>query len=144
MWPVLLLVLHHCSARKRTVKSILYQCCHKWVFYIVSIMAKVNCYIEFKICYPKNLILFSVSVKELLELIVLRKTMFFSFSFKAFSRETDLWVTLGDFMIKDANLEGKSVFHWKSILQKRKKMWCGVDNNHICHMCTETFFILEL
>ena len=34
---------------------------------------------------------------------------------KVFSWETDLWVTLGDFVVKTQNWEGKSVFNWKSI-----------------------------
>ena len=34
---------------------------------------------------------------------------------KAFSLETDLWVTLGDFTVKTQNWEGKSSFNWKSI-----------------------------
>ena len=38
---------------------------------------------------------------------------------KAFSWETDLWVTLGDFTVKNENWEGKSVFKWKSIKLKR-------------------------
>ena len=50
------------------------------------------CYLEFKLRYHKNLKLFSITVKELFEPIVLRKkkaTGFCSF-LKAFSRETDL------------------------------------------------------
>ena len=34
---------------------------------------------------------------------------------KAFSWETDLWVTLGDFTVKTQTWEGKYVFNWKSI-----------------------------
>ena len=34
---------------------------------------------------------------------------------KAFSRETDLLVTLGDFTVKTQNWEGKTVLNWKSI-----------------------------
>ena len=43
--------------------------------------------------------------KELLDPIVLRKKAdWFSLFSKAFSWETDLWVTLGDFAIKNAKL----------------------------------------
>ena len=35
--------------------------------------------------------------------------------FKSIFWETDLWVTLGDFMLKTQNLEGKSVFNWKLV-----------------------------
>ena len=53
----------------------------------------------------KNLKLFAVRVKELLEPIVLwTKADGFLLFLKAFSWETDLWVTLGDFMVKNAKL----------------------------------------
>ena len=60
-------------------------------------------------------------VKELFEHIVLQKKKpgdrFLPF-LKAFSWETDLRVTLGDFTIKMENWEGTSVFNWKSIKLK--------------------------
>ena len=34
---------------------------------------------------------------------------------KVFTWETDLWVTLGDFTVKNAKLGRESVFNWKSI-----------------------------
>ena len=71
----------------------------------------VYCYIEFKLRYLKNLKLFSIRVKDLFEPIVLQKkkkkkkkgdgVLLF---LKAFSWETDLWVTLGDFMVKNIAL----------------------------------------
>ena len=65
----------------------------------------VYCYTEFKLRYLKNLKLFSIRVKELFEPIVLRKKGDGLLLFlKAFSWETDLWVTLGDFTVKNAEL----------------------------------------
>ena len=69
------------------------------------------CYLEFKLRYLKNLKLFLIRVKELFEPIVLRKkkaTGLLVF-LKAFSWETDLWVTLGDFKVKDAKFR-KEIF----------------------------------
>ena len=63
------------------------------------------CYHEFKLCYLKNQKLFSIRVKELLEPIVVRKKGDgFLLFLKAFSWETDLLVTLGDFTVKNAKL----------------------------------------
>ena len=74
------------------------------------------CYTEFKIRYLNNLKLFSVGIKELIEPIVLwKKADGFLFFLKALSLETDILVTLTDFIVKMQNLEGKSVFNWKSI-----------------------------
>ena len=68
------------------------------------------CHLEFKLRYLKNLKLFLIRVKELFEPIVFRKKGDgFLLFLKAFSWETDLWVTLGDFTVKDAKF-GKEIF----------------------------------
>ena len=61
--------------------------------------------------------MFSIRIKELFEPIVLWKeaTNKFLHFLKAFSWETDLWVMLGDFTVKNANWAGKSVSNWKLI-----------------------------
>ena len=68
--------------------------------------------------FKEKLIIFAIlrklptSVKELLEPIVLwRKGDGVLLFLKAFSWETDLWVTLGDFALKTQNWEGKSVIN---------------------------------
>ena len=68
------------------------------------------CYLEFKCRYLKNVKLFLIREKELFEPIVLWKqgNKFLLF-LRAFSRETDLWVMLGDFTVKDAKF-GKEIF----------------------------------
>ena len=82
------------------------------------------CYLEFKLSYLKNLKLFSIRVKELSEPIVLwRKGDRFQLFLQAFSWETNLWVTRGDFTVKTQNWEGKSVFNWKSIKLKRNVLY---------------------
>ena len=54
--------------------------------------------------------LFLIRVKELFKPIVLQKLGDgFLLFVKAFSWETDLWVTLGDFKVKDAKF-GKEIF----------------------------------
>ena len=67
--------------------------------------AIVYCYHGFKLHYLKNQKLFSIRVKELFWPIVMWKlgNRFLLF-LKAFSWETDLWVTLGDFTVKNAKL----------------------------------------
>ena len=79
----------------------------------------------------KNLKLFSVRVKNYLSLQCCEnktkqktkqnktKNRFLPFLKSIFLRETDLWVTLGDFMVKMQNWESKSLFNWKLIRQKR-------------------------
>ena len=65
----------------------------------------VYCYFEFKLRYHRNMKLFSIRLKELFEPIVLRKKSDgFLLFLKAFSWETDLWVTLGVFTVKNAKL----------------------------------------
>ena len=63
------------------------------------------CYLKFKLCYLKTLKLFAIRVKELFELIVLqKKANRFLLFLKAFSRETDLKVRLGDFTVRNVKL----------------------------------------
>ena len=65
--------------------------------------AIVYCYLEFKLRYHENLQLFSIRVKESFEPIILWKNVDgFLLFLKAFSWETDFWVTLGDFTVKNA------------------------------------------
>ena len=76
---------------------------HNWVH--SAHLAIVYCYTDFKLCYPKNLKSFLIRVKELLEPIFLQtKVVAFLLFLKSFSLETDLWVTLGDFAVKNAKL----------------------------------------
>ena len=71
--------------------------------------AIVYCYLKFKLRYLKNLTLLSIRVKELFKPIVLRKKADgFLLFLKAFSWETDLWVTVGNFTIKTKIWERKS------------------------------------
>ena len=68
------------------------------------------CYLEFKLCYLKNLKFFSIRVKELFEPKILRrKAGGILFFLKALSWETDLWVTLSDFMVKTVKL-GREIY----------------------------------
>ena len=62
-----------------------------------------------------------IRVKELLEPIFIHKKKpagFCSF-LKAFSWETDLWVTVDDFKLNTQSWEDESVFNQKSIKKKR-------------------------
>ena len=104
------------------------------------------CYFEFKLRYLKNLKLFSIRVKELFEPTVLQKTNKqtnkqtdrFLLFLKAFSWETNLWVTLGDFTVKRKIGEG-NLYSTETRLG-RNKMWCAEDNHsYMCHICAKGF-----
>ena len=70
----------------------------------------MHCYLEFKLRYLKNLNLFSIKVKELYEPKGLRGKGNGCLVFlKAFSRETDFSVTLGDFCAKKNAKSGKEI-----------------------------------
>ena len=102
--------------------------------------AIVYCYPEFKLRYVKNLKLFLIRIKELLEPIVLRKKGDgFLLFLKAFSWETDLWVTLGDFTVKDAKF-GKEIFILTDNWLGRNEVWYAEDNHsYMCHICPKWF-----
>ena len=104
----------------------------------------VYCYLEFKLCYHKNLKLFSIKVKELLEPIVLQKKGNGCLLFlKAFSWETDLWVTLCKFMVKNAKIGKGSLYLTVNQLLSWNETWCAVlqiITNIMSHMCKRIFF----
>ena len=79
------------------------------------------CYLEFKLRYLENLKLFSIRVKELFESIALRKKVDgFLLFLKAFSWETDLWVTLGGFTITNAKFRREIFIQMKIDLAEAK------------------------
>ena len=91
------------------------------------------CYLKFKLRYLENLKLFSVGVKELFEPIVLKKKKPTGF-LKAFSSETDLCVTLGDFTVKKREI-GKGNLYFTENLFDRNEIWCAEDNHgYVCHI----------
>ena len=78
----------------------------------------------FKWSYSQFLFSWNI-VLNLLKPVVLHKkkpTGFFLF-LKAFSWETDLWVTLGDFTVKNAKL-GKEICIWQEIGEVEWNMVC--------------------
>ena len=93
------------------------------------------CYDELKLRYHKNLKLFSIRIKELSEPIVLRKKgAGFLLFLKAFSWETDLWVTLGDFTVKKRKI-GKGNLYLTENRLSWNEMCCAADhNNYMCHI----------
>ena len=53
---------------------------------------------------------------------------------KAFTWETDLWVTLGDFTVK------KCKMYLTENQFSRNEMWWTADNhNYMCHICAQGF-----
>ena len=79
------------------------------------------CYLEFKLRYLKNLKLFSSRVKELFEPIVLRrKGDGFLLFLKAFSSETILKVTLGDFAVKKRKIGKGNLYLTKNRLSRNE------------------------
>ena len=57
--------------------------------------------------------------------------------FKAFFWETDLWVTLGDFVVKQRKIR-KGNRHLTGNRLSRNKTECAADNhNYMCRICTK-------
>ena len=98
------------------------------------------CYLEFKLRYLKNLKLFSVRVKELFEPTVFRKKGDgFLLFLEAFSWETDLWLTLGDFTVKKCKIGRRNLYLTKN-RSSRNGILCAADNhNNMCHLCAKGF-----
>ena len=106
--------------------------------------AMVYCYLEYKLRYLKNLKLFSIWVKELFEPIVLRKKMNINDRYllflKAFSWETDLWVTVGDFTTKQTRKIGKENLYLTENQVGRNEILCVEDSHsYMCHMCAKEY-----
>ena len=59
---------------------------------------------------------------------------------KAFSWETDLWVTLGDFTVKKRKI-GKGNLYLTENRISWNEMCCAADNyNYMCHPCAKEFW----
>ena len=92
--------------------------------------------------------MFSIRIKELFEPIVLQKKKKkkgdgFLLFLKAFSWETDLWVTLGDFMVKIKKI-GKGNLYLTENKLSWNEMCCAADNhNYKCHTCAKEFLNLN-
>ena len=86
--------------------------------------------------------IFSIRVNELFEAIVLRKKGDgFLLFLKALSWGTDLWVTLGDFIVKNAKI-GKGNLYLTENRLSSNKMCCTSDNhNYMCHTCAKESLI---
>ena len=84
--------------------------------------------------------MFSIRVKELFEPIVLRKKGDgFLLFLKAFSWETDLWVTLGDFTAENKKI-GKGNLYLTENWLSWNEICCAADNhNNMCHTCAKEF-----
>ena len=105
----------------------------------------VYCYLEFKFRFLKILKLFSIIVKELWKLIVLWRTGdgFLHF-LKAFSWETDVWVTLGNFTVKHAKIGKGNLFLTENRLN-RDEMWYVADKHiYMCHIIYNYKAVIKL
>ena len=111
----------------------------KNVLYHLNVSVKRHHLLESMVYCPlKNLKLFSIKVKKLFEPIVLRrKADCFLLFLKAFPWETDLWVTLGDFTVKNVKL-GRKI--WTENGLSKNKSLCTADNhNYMYHICAKGF-----
>ena len=63
---------------------------------------------------------------------------------KAFSWETDLWVTVGDFTAKNGKSGKRNLYVTENQL-RRDKIWCEADNNNnsMCHICAKELYDLN-
>ena len=63
---------------------------------------------------------------------------------KAFSWETNLWVTVGDFTLKKCKSGKRNLYVTESQL-RRDKIWCEADNhnNNMCHICAKELYDLN-
>ena len=89
------------------------------------------CYLEFKLRYLKNLKLFSIRVKELFELIVLRRVfaLFKSIFLRNRSLSNARW-----FWCKKCKIGKGNLFLTENRLS-RNEMWCESDNhNNMSHI----------
>ena len=104
------------------------------------------CYLEFKLHYHKNLKLFSISVKELFEPIVLQKKKgrwVFALS-KAFSWEIRS-LSNGSWFYSKKCKTGKGNLYSTENQLSWNEMCCAADNhNHICHTCAKHFFYIRI
>ena len=63
---------------------------------------------------------------------------------KAFSWETDLWVTLDDFVVKKSKIWKGNLYVTENRLS-RNEMWCVADNhNNMHHIGAKGFQVLNL
>ena len=95
------------------------------------------CYLEFNLCYLKNLKLFSIRVKELFECIVLRKKKGDGLLlFKGIFLRNKSLSTLGDFRIKNAKIWKGNLY--LTVIRSRNEMWCAKDDHSdTCYTCAK-------
>ena len=97
------------------------------------------CYLEFKRRYMKPK-LFSIRVKELFEPLVLRsKADRFLLFLKAFSWETNLRVTLGDFTVKKLKIEKGNLYLTENRLGRNEIRCVDDKHNYVSHMSKRIF-----
>ena len=85
-------------------------------------------------------IVFNTSIIIIWAYSFAEKTDEFLLFLKAFSWETDLCVTLGDFTVKKTRKIWKGNLHLTENRLSRNKMWCAADsNNYMCHVCAKDF-----
>ena len=104
------------------------------------------CNLEFKLCYHKNLKLFSIRVKEnIWTYSFLRKQgdKFLLF-LKVFSWETDLWVMLGEFTVKKCKIGKGNLYLIENWLSWNDMRCAAANHNYMCHTCAKEFLHFEL
>ena len=102
------------------------------------------CCLEFKLCYLKNLKLFSTRVKELFELICLQKKAKQVFAhFKSFFLRNQSLSNARWFYSKKRKI-GKRNLYLNENWLNRNTMWCTTDNhNYMRHICAKGFLDLN-
>ena len=114
---------------------------HNWVHFFHRLL--VFCHLELKLCYLKNLNLFSITVKKLFERMVDDEFWIF---LKAFSWETDINLSNARwFYSKKPRKIGKGNLHFTENWLSINEIWCAVYIcNHMCHKCGKGVLVRTL
>ena len=109
---------------------------HNWVHFTRRLLCTVILNSNFAIL-KKPEIVFNKSKRIIWAYSFMKRGDGFLLFLKAFSWETDLWVTLGDFAVKQRKIRKGNLYLTENWLS-RNEMWCATDNhNNMCPICAK-------
>ena len=104
----------------------------------------VYCYLEFKLCYVKNLKSFSIGVKEIFEPIILQTKSLWVFALFKKNKilRNQCLSNARWFYSKKTTKLGKENLYLTENRLSRNEMWCATDiHNNMCHICAKGFLV---